>query len=76
LKNRPKIKNPLSLAMGGVLDALKHFFLLYIREGGHSNSNIFYITIFLYKNTFMYVKKKRRNLNKKQMVMLIKNYFL
>ncbi len=39
--------------MDGVLDALEHFCLLSVKKKGDIdlNSVIFYLTIFLYKNT-------------------------
>ncbi len=45
--------------MNGVLDALMHSYLLYVRElGDDLYSAIFYISIRLYKNTNPHVKKK------------------
>jgi hypothetical protein len=55
-----KNKKPHSLTMDGVLDALKHSCLLYVRKwGGDANLAIFYLTTILYKNTLFIVKKKR-----------------
>jgi hypothetical protein len=51
------------MTIDGVLDVLKHSYLLCIRNGGDdSNSAIFYLTIFLYKNTVLNVKKKMQKL--------------
>ena len=46
--------------MDGVLDALEHSYLLCVRKrgGNDSNSAIFYLSIFLYKNMILNVKKK------------------
>jgi hypothetical protein len=55
--------------MDGVLDALKHFCLLCVRKrGGDSNSANFYLTMFLYKNTILNVKKKIKKFIKKTVV--------
>lgn len=64
--------------MDGVLYALKHYSLLCVRKGGgnDSNSAIFYLSIFLYKNAVLNVKKKIKNLNKKQWLTMKINYFL
>ena len=49
--------------MNGVLHALEHSYLLYVRNGGEDLiSVIFYFTMFLYKNTILNVKKKQKNL--------------
>ena len=51
--------------MNGVLDALKHFFLLKVRKWGDDlYSAIFYLTIFLYKNTISFVKGKMIKIKK------------
>ena len=45
--------------MNGVLYALEHSYLLASEKGGDdTNSTIFYLTIFLYKNRILNVKKK------------------
>ncbi len=63
--------------MNGVLDALKHSYLLSVRKWGDgSNSAIFYLSILLYRNAISSVKKKIRNLYKKQNVIMRQNYFL
>lgn len=44
--------------MGEVLDALKHFCLLCVRREGQPNSEILYISMFLYTNALIVVKQK------------------
>ena len=57
--------------MNGALDALKHSYLLYVRQWGDGlNSAIFYLSIFLYRNTIIYVKKKKMQIEKKQGVIM------
>lgn len=52
--------------MDGVLDALKHIYLLTSEKGGDDlNSANFYLTMFLYKNTSLNVKKKMEEFIKK-----------
>jgi hypothetical protein len=54
-----KNKKPHSLTMDGVLDALKHSYLLCVRKWGDDlYPAIFYLTVFLYKNNNLSVKIK------------------
>jgi hypothetical protein len=63
-----KNKKPHLLAIDGVLNALEHPYLLLIRKWGDvSNSTILYLTLILYKNNIVQVKKK---IIKKQYVKL------
>ena len=63
--------------MNGVLDALKHSYLLASENGGDDlDSTIFYLTVFLYRKTLLNVKKKIKNLVKKQVLIMNINYLL
>jgi hypothetical protein len=59
LKNGPKTKTPHSLTINGVLDALEHFASHGSEKGVDDSSSVnFYLTVFLYINTILQVKKK------------------